>query len=293
MIHWLFQCFLLNYYALPLLGAYDQDDYEVLQPIGLLHLSDISISMGPHGEVQHVGQWLPDDVKHSLESLSTSVQIRHAVVIHSYPVLATALDEVNVLPHTWLLASRWNSVRDSDGSCDREATPEPAWSVPVVDWQSEVVDAVVHIGVYSESPGVHCVRQDIAEELNGLRFGQLSPRLIHIHDGRFSPNNCQVGLTSELCNDTGEYPPFTSFYTIMQDQESCSRAACAVFHLVPTSNTSMDSALKCLSESRCLGELLPSMHARLGDFHALHILENLVGAGNAGSASRPQNMAIT
>ena len=265
---------LSGFYTLPIVGVYDQSEYELLQPVGLLHLPDIQ---QPYTSDKLLCA-LPMDVQDCVGSLKAT-SICHAVVFHGFSHMVHLLDdkgglrEINVLPHTWVLQNYLDELK-------------------VSDWSRVELDLTAHIGVFAPT-NVHMTCQDIVEELNGLPFTELGTRLLHVHHGRFSPNNCQIGLTKNqrvdngsrardhsVVSDTHSEPvpgPFHSFYTVIQDSAH-SGSACLTFHIIPQETVCMDALTKCLERSGNLEALLRELETSLGACTETELFRKLLSA---------------
>lgn len=253
------------YYAIPIIGVYDQDEYELLQPAILIHLPDISAP-------EEIPSQFPPDVKTCLADVQ-KYPISSSLVLHSFSHVEHLLndrgelEEVNILPHPWVLAKCLGFEED---------------------WALQEVDTAVQIGAFSGS-NVHVTCQNIAEELNGVRVGSVGPRLLHVHHGRFSPNNCQIGLRAchdsqkfEGTKDSGAHMPqspdgcglltdsFHSFYTVVLHPETGN--ACVTFHIVPRGMCNTIKVLACMRDCDCLQALCERLENTFGPCREINML---------------------
>lgn len=127
------------------------------------------------------------------------------------------------------------------------------------------ITAEVHVGVFHASPGVRPAHLSDFEKA-GLPFGKLSKRVVLLHDGRFSPNNCQLSVASGVEGPGRDHPDVATFVSLAVDGEL--RRGVLTLHAVPLGDGPADWARGWLRGRSTLRELLDGMRA-----HAPHLFE--------------------
>jgi hypothetical protein len=229
--------------AAPTLGVYSES-YDVSPPIALLSLPPRCAL-----ELPEVAPVLAAVVERgllpgTLDGLDVLVQVHGGLALPApcaVPGCASGR-HVNLVLHPWAFAN--------DG----------VGADPGVRIEAEVL-----AGVFHACPGVRTAHVSDFEKA-GLPFGRLSRRLVLLHDGRFSPNNCQLSVASDVAGPGRDHPDVATFATLAVDAEL--RRGVLTMHAVPLGDAPADWARGWLRGRATLADLLAGMQA-----HAPHLFE--------------------
>eukprot|EP00731_Ephydatia_muelleri_P031979 Em0023g486a len=122
----------------------------------------------------------------------------------------------------------------------------------------------VEVGLFAPQ-GVCETAQEICEELNGIPFGRLGPRILYMHGQSLSPHNLQLKLEDDVCLHT--------FFAVARHD---SGRVVVTFHAIP-STQECEKMLKCaLATSQTIGDLIMQLDS--GAPHLSRTITQLVRA---------------
>eukprot|EP01122_Echinamoeba_exundans_P008545 TRINITY_DN2853_c0_g1_i1.p1 TRINITY_DN2853_c0_g1~~TRINITY_DN2853_c0_g1_i1.p1 ORF type:complete len:288 (-),score=10.26 TRINITY_DN2853_c0_g1_i1:108-971(-) len=209
-------------FAIPQLGIYDQDDYELLPHKLLIELPFEAAALSDH---------LPHHILQAVEQCEKGQEL-YIIWYDRTESLDTKLAvpiELNVMMHPWIFASRPQDDLVSD----------------------EGLEERIRVGGRTEWVGCNVEEvnnPDLPDILSGFPLNRFGDRLVSMHHGRFSPHNCQIRLS-------GSPTPLHAFFSVCLHQGK----AIVCFHVIPGSNHLNQKLSAVLGASSSLGQLVMNL----------------------------------